>query len=368
MVLVIVHEAGHFFTAKSFKIRVDEFGFGFPPKLFGIKKGETEYSINALPFGGFVKIFGEDIDEADFVEVGFLDKKETPEKVDMARSLVSKPKYQQALVMFAGIFANFLLAWLLFSFGFMSGLPTSVGSQPKGYDLNDMYLTVVSVLPKSPAENAGLKTGDKIISLQSSQGFITEVNPDSLKSFIISNSEKEIELSYLRGKDETVNLVKIIPQINGSGGNPSIGISMDQIGTLKLPFFKALYEGMRLDWSVTKQTVVGLYTLITDSLIGRGSFSSVTGPVGMVGMVGDASQFGLAYLLSFAALISVNLAIINLIPFPALDGGRLLFLLIEKIKGSRINPKIASKVNMVGFSILIILMITVTLHDVIKLF
>ena len=111
IVLVLVHEAGHFFTAKSFKIRVDEFGFGFPPRLFGIKKGETIYSINALPFGGFVKIFGEDMDETNFVEVRFLDKKEIPEKIELAkRCLVNKPKYQQALVMFAGIFANFLLA------------------------------------------------------------------------------------------------------------------------------------------------------------------------------------------------------------------------------------------------------------------
>ncbi|MEK7104778.1 MAG: site-2 protease family protein, partial [Patescibacteria group bacterium] len=127
LVLVLVHEFGHFFSAKKFGIRVDEFGFGFPPKLFSFKKGETEYSFNLLPIGGFVKIFGENMEEADFVEVGFLDKEKTAEKTELAkRSLINKPKYQQAIVLFAGVFANFLLAWLLFSVGFMSGLPTSV--------------------------------------------------------------------------------------------------------------------------------------------------------------------------------------------------------------------------------------------------
>jgi regulator of sigma E protease len=368
LVLVLAHEAGHFFTAKAFKIRVDEFGFGFPPKLFGIKRGETEYSINALPFGGFVKIFGEDLDEADLVEVGFLDKNETPEKIDLSRSLISKPKYQQALVMFAGIVANFLLAWLLFSFGFISGLPTSVGSEPSGYQLQNTHLTVVSVLAKSPAEISGLKTGDKIVLVQSGKDSMTDITPDNLKTFVVSHSGKEIEIGYLRGKATNIDSVKITPVPNMADGKPGIGIAMDEIGTLKLPILPAFWEGVKLDCSVTKGTVTGLYTLISDSIRGKGSLSSITGPVGMVGIVGDASKFGMAYLLSFAALISVNLAIINLIPFPALDGGRLLFLLIEKIKGSRINPKIANKLNMIGFAILIILMLLVTLHDVIKLF
>ena len=116
-----------------------------------------------------------------------------------------------------------------------------------------------------------------------------------------------------------------------------IGISMDQIGTAKLSFFPAIFEGLHLDWSIAKGTIVGFYTLIAESIHGKGSFSDVTGPVGMVGIVGDAYSFGFIYLLSFVALISINLAVINLIPFPALDGGRLFFLLIEKIKGSSIN-------------------------------
>lgn len=355
LVLVIVHEFGHFFTAKKFGIRVDEFGFGFPPKLFGRKYGETEYSFNALPFGGFVKIFGENPDD------------ENTTGPDKDRSFVNKPKWQQAVVLFAGVLANFLLAWLLFSFSFMSGLPMSAGSGIKESELQDVHLVIVSVLPNSPAENAGLKFGDKIISVKTGEESISQINPESLKSFIDSHGDKEIEVGYLRAQNKTENFIKITPNKNVSN-EPMIGIAMDQIGTAKLPVFKAFYEGMKLNWSVTKGTVVGLYTLILEGIQGKGSFSSITGPVGMVGIVGEVTKFGFAYLMSFAALISVNLAIINLLPFPALDGGRLFFLLIEKIKGSRINPKIANVANMAGFVVLIILMLAVTYHDVVKLF
>jgi len=357
LVLVLVHEFGHFFSAKKFGIRVDEFGFGFPPKLFSIKRGETEYSINLLPIGGFVKIFGENPDE------------ENTNGADSSRSFVNKPKYQQAIVLFAGVLANFLLAWILFSVGFVSGLPTSVGGAPEGYTVADPHLVIVSVLANSPAETSGLKSGDKIISIKSGNDFVQDINPDTLKSFIVSHGDKEIEIGYIRGKlDQMIKVIKIIPVKNLTSENPTIGIAMDEIGMVKLPVLRAFWEGLKLDWSMTKGTVIGLYTLIKEGIMGKGSFSSVTGPVGMVGIVGDAYQFGFVYLLSFAGLISVNLAIINLLPFPALDGGRLFFLLIEKIKGSRINPKFANGANMIGFLILIILMLLVTYHDIIKLF
>src|SRR3990167_1494319 len=356
LVLVLVHEFGHFWTAKKFGIRVDEFGFGFPPKIFGIKKGETEYSLNLLPIGGFVKIFGENPDN------------ENTNGPDRERSFINKPNWQQAIVLFAGVAMNFLLAWILFSIGFMSGLPTSVGSEPTGFKLSDVNLTILSVSEKSPAQTAGLKSGDKVVTLSSGDDFIENINPDTLKSFVQSHGEKEISIGYIRGKNKEFHLAKIIPVVSQSDNQPKIGIAMDMIGTAKLPFFTAFKEGMALTWFVTKGTVVGLYTLVADSLRGEGSLDSVTGPVGMVGIVGDAYQFGFVYLLSFAALISINLAVINLLPFPALDGGRLFFLLIEKIKGSRLNPKFANTVNMIGFSILILLMVVVTFNDVVKLF
>jgi regulator of sigma E protease len=361
LVLVLVHEAGHFFTAKKFGIRVDEFGFGFPPKLLGFKKGETEYTLNLLPIGGFVKIFGETPDE------------ESTTGPDAGRSFINQARWKQALVLFAGVLMNFLLAWLLFSVGFMSGLPTSAGNRPDNYTVSDIHLTVVSVAPKSPAENAGLKTGDKIVSLQTvlapkeiDKEAVNPINPDTLKSFVISHKNHQIQIGFLRGKSDEINYVNLTPV--EANGVPIIGISMDMIGTAKLPFFRAIGEGFKLMLSTTKETALGLYTLIRDGLIGKGSLAGVSGPVGMVRIVGNASKFGFAYLISFAALISVNLGIINLIPFPALGGGRLFFLLIEKIKGSRINPKVANTANMIGFSILILLMLVITYHDVVKLF
>ncbi len=357
LILVLVHEFGHFYSAKKFGIRVDEFGFGFPPKIFSIKKGETEYSFNALPFGGFVKIFGENPDD------------ENTNGPDRDRSFVHKAKWKQAIVLFAGVFANFILAWFLISFGFLSGFPTSVGSEPKNYTLQDIHLVVVSVSPKSPAEFAGLKSGDKItlVSSNNRNDVVQDITPENLKSFILSHPNKKIEIGYLRGNDKTMNLTEVTP-LSNDFGRPTIGISMDTIGIAKLPFFLSFWEGMKLTLNVTKNTAIGLYSLIIDGLRGKGSLANIAGPVGIVGIVGDAYKLGFSYLLSFTALISINLAIINLLPFPALDGGRLFFLLIEKIKGSRINPKVANITNMVGFAILIGLMLLVTYNDVVKLF
>src|SRR3989338_1767774 len=160
LILVLVHEFGHFFAAKKFGIRVDEFGFGFPPKLFGIKKGETEYTFNLLPIGGFVKIFGED--------------------PNREKSFVHKAKWKQATVLFAGVFANFLLAWFLFSVGFMSGMPASVGSVPDA-NLTDVSLVVLSVAPNSPASKSGLKSGDKIVSIQNDKNYTPYINPEVVK-------------------------------------------------------------------------------------------------------------------------------------------------------------------------------------------
>jgi regulator of sigma E protease len=356
LVLVLVHEFGHFFVAKRFGIRVDEFGFGFPPKLFGKKFGETEYTLNLLPLGGFVRIYGESPDE------------ENMNGPDAARSFVNKAKWKQALVLFAGIFSNFLLAWFLLSICFISGLPTSVDSAIAGSQLSNVHVVVISVVPKSPAEKAGLKTGDKIINITSGKNSTNYISTETVQSFVVDSVGKEIDIGYTRGQNTQISIAKVVPVENVTDNKFEIGIAMDTIGTAKLPFFSAIWQGLRLDWSIAKETLSGLYTLIIQGLRGKGSLDSVTGPVGMVGIVGDAYSFGFVYLLSFVALISINLAVINLFPFPALDGGRLFFLLIEKIKGSPINPKVANTVNTVGFCLLILLMIVITYHDVIKLF
>jgi len=370
LILVVSHEFGHFIVAKLNKIRVDEFSFGFPPKLFGKKIGETTYNFNLLPLGGYVKIFGENLDEADLLEVGFMDKEKTPERVESEqRSMANKPKYIQAFVLLAGVAMNFLVAWILFSVGFISGLPTSVGAVPKGAIVENQAITITSVSPNSPAEKGGIKTGDKILSLDtktdSTKLLSSNLNTDNIQNFVKSHGEEEVTVSLVRGKEPMQ--VTVIPELNKTSNNAVIGISMDMIGTLKLPIHRAVWEGLKLSGNVFVDTLKGFYNLIHGAILGKADMSTLTGPVGIVGVVGDAAKFGFIYLLSFTALISINLAVINLIPFPALDGGRLLFLLIEKIKGSRIKPKIANTVNVVGFGLLMLLMAIITYHDIVKL-
>lgn len=348
------HEFGHFIVAKKSGIRVDEFSFGFPPKLFGKKVGETTYNFNLLPFGGYVKIFGENgVEEG---EVSEEDKK---------RSFTNKPRYIQAAVLLAGVVMNFLVAWLLLSVGFMSGLPSSSSTAPKGAIVENQYLTITSVVKDSPAEISGLKAGDKIIKLTSGIDFTETPSADSVKFFVKKHGDNSIKVDYIRGYQN--GEVEVTPRKTSEDAVPAIGIAMDTIGTLKLPIHKALWEGLKLTSHLVVGTAVGFYHLVAGALSGSGDMSAVTGPIGIVGIVGDAAKFGFIYLLSFTALISVNLAVINLLPFPALDGGRLVFLLIEKIKGSRIKPEISNVVNMVGFGILMLLMVFVTYHDIIKL-
>jgi regulator of sigma E protease len=353
LILVVSHEFGHFIVAKKAGIRVDEFAFGFKPRLWSIKKGETTYSINALPIGGYVSIYGENPDE------------ESINGPDKHRSFINKPKYIQAAVMVAGVVMNFLVAWLLFSVGFMSGLPTSVSNSPSGAVVRDAELVVTNVLKGSPAELAGLKAGDKIKHMSSGNDGTEIPSLESLKYFIRKHSDKDITVSYMRNKE--LMETNLTPEKGLVEGEAGIGIGMDMIGKMKLPVHQAVWQGLKLSANVFVATVVGFYTLISNAIVGQGDLSAVTGPVGIVGVVGDAASLGFVYLLSFTALISINLAVINLIPFPALDGGRLFFLLIEKIKGSPIKPKVANIVNLIGFCLLMLMMILVTYKDIVKL-
>ncbi len=353
LILVVSHEFGHFIVAKKSGIKVDEFSFGFPPKLFGKKIGETTYNFNALPFGGYVKIFGQG---------GSSD--EPVSEADKGRSFTDKPRYVRALILLAGVAMNFLVAWILLSIGYMSGLPSTVGMEPKGATTINQALTITSVMKASPAEIAGLKTGDKILVLKTSSDFTETPGAQAVQYFVKKHGGEPITVQYKRGPDAKE---AVVTPINNKDGIPVIGVAMDMIGTLKLPVHKAVWEGLKLTTDLTIGTAVGFYKLITQAITGHADMSAITGPIGIVGVVGDAAKFGFIYLLSFTALISVNLAVINLIPFPALDGGQLLFLLIEKIKGSRIKPEIANIINIIGFGMLILLMVFITYHDVLKL-
>jgi len=353
-VLILVHEFGHFIVAKKSGIKVDEFGIGFPPKIFGKKKGETEYTINWIPFGGFVKIVGENPSE----KIDPADKK---------RSLLSKPRPVQAAVIVAGVAFNILFAWILLSAGLMYGLPASVDASPDPAYIRNVSLTVTGVLPGSPAQKAGLQMGDKLVAIATGKDSIQDIySVEQAQQFIEDNSEGEIGFIYTRGSLEPTT-VFATPEEGLVTDKKAVGISMGMVGLLKFPPHLALLNGVEITAKMTRNIAMGLWGFFKESITGKASITQISGPVGIVGLVGEASELGFVYLLSFAALISINLAIINLIPIPALDGGRLLFIIIESIKRSPINPKIATVLNSVGFVLLIILMVVITYNDILKL-
>ena len=356
VLLVLVHEFGHFIVAKKSGVRVDEFGLGFPPKIFGKKIGETFYSLNLLPFGGFVKIFGENAESL-----------ETPEGVleNPSRSLAHKNRAIQAAVLAAGVSFNVLFAWLILSIGLMFGLPSSVDNTSAN-KVTNLQVIVSGVLSKSPAEQAGLRAGDILISLKNEEGALSkDLTLDTVRN-LIAESKSPLTISYSHGG-------KILQATLSSkegivSGARAIGISMDMVGILKLPAYKAFVEGGIRTIQLFKTVTVNIFLFLSNAVLGRADLTEVAGPVGMVALVGDARELGFAYLIFFAALLSVNLAVINLIPFPALDGGRLIMVAIEAIKRSPLNPKLVQSVNIVGFALLIILMVVITGHDIIVKF
>lgn len=355
-VLIFVHELGHFSVAKKFGIKVDEFGMGIPPRIWGKKIGETLYSINLIPFGGFVKIFGEDphIEEI--------------KSEDKSRSFFYKPKWIQASVLSAGVIFNIIFAWLLLSFGFILGF-TAPANYISYAEIQNPQVVILQTLDGSPAKESGLKTGDVLLFVGTGKLSLQGENltPENISDLISKSGPSEnIEVLYKRG-EETPRSAIIEPVLNPQGKR-MIGISMDIVGKIKLPFYLAFYEGARATVLLTSQTVVGLGIFLWNIVSFHSDFSQVSGPVGVASMVGEASHLGFVFLLSFVALISINLAVINLVPFPALDGGRLLFVLIEAIIRRPLPSSAIRWTNAIGFILLILLMFTVTIKDVIKLF
>ena len=355
--LILVHEFGHFIVAKKTGVRVDEFGIGFPPKLFGKKFGETAYTVNLLPFGGFVKIFGENPDE------------EALHGPDKARSFIHLPKIKQAAILGAGVFFNFLFAWVLISIGFMSGLPVPVRAAPAGVPVRDARIIVTNVEKDSPAETAGLRAGDALLSLGASDSLLEKnISITAIQGFIAQHGGKQVVINYARsGKNEFTQPVTIIPEAGIFGDTPAIGIAMDEIGIVKLLPHRAVFEGLRMTLSLSGAVAVSFGTLIVDAVQGNAEIQNLTGPVGIVGLIGDAAGFGIAYLFSFIAFISVNLAVLNLLPIPALDGGRLFFLLVETVKGSRLSPRFVNTAHLAGFVALIAFMLVVTYNDIARI-
>lgn len=348
-ILILSHELGHFILAKLNGVRVDEFGFGFPPRIFGFKKGETLYSLNLIPFGGFVKVYGEE-------GQGQEDK----------RSFSAQKLYIRAVILTAGVFFNLLLVWPVLSAGYLVGAPVSVENNDiSGGTLTSGGVMIIQVQKNTPAETAGLAAGDYLLRLSAKNEILEISDVESSRDFIVKHAGSEIQIDYLRnGKEFSIKASTIKEPELGKG---NLGILMDYVAFLKLPFFKAVWEGLKTTLDLIGAVAKALFNFFADIFKERELLAQIAGPVGIAGIVSSAHQAGFVFVLQLIALLAVNLALINMIPFPALDGGRLLFLAIEFIKGKPISQKTANIANNIGFAILILLMLVITYHDIFKI-
>lgn len=355
--LVFVHEIGHFLVARKNGIKADEFGLGFPPRAIGVVQDEkskkwkvvrgnkeiespnTIYSLNWIPIGGFVKIKGENGEG----------KREKD-------SFAHKSAWTRTQVLAAGVIMNFVFAWILLSIGFMLGVPQEVT------DVNTPGASIViqGVEPGSPAEKMGLKGLDTINQKQRDDGkeVILKSVPD-VQGFITDHKNRNIDLSITRANKEMV--LSGVPQETPEGKG-RLGISLAQVTVQKFSFFPAFKEGL----IEIKNIFIMIGMVIQKLFQGETSGIDATGPIGIAVFTGQVIPLGFAYILRFAAILSINLGIINALPFPALDGGRILFIIIEKLKGSPVNQKVEQAFHTVGFLLLMLLMVVVTYNDIIK--
>ncbi|MEI7463636.1 MAG: site-2 protease family protein [Candidatus Taylorbacteria bacterium] len=353
-VLIFVHELGHFLLARWNGIRVDAFKIGFGPRIFHWKRGETEYGINLIPFGGYVKIHGENPSD------------EATSGPDKDRSFINKNRWIQASVLLAGIFFNFIFAWLLY-FGilFIGGnVPVSAFTNYKEY-MTDHRVIVLDSTFDSPAIKAGLGIGDVISSVLSNGQLIAIRSTSDLQNVVNNSNGNSISLTYKKsGIDKTVQIVPVKGLIENKY---AIGVSMDEIAYIHMPLFTALKNSIVSSVDIIWGTAVGLFNFVTGLFHGASSLSDVTGPIGIAVIIGNAFHLNISYLLIVVAIISINLGVINLVPFPALDGGRTLFVAIEGIIRRKIPEKFFNITNMVGFVLLMLLMVVVTFRDVVGL-
>jgi len=329
VVLVFAHEFGHFITAKLARVKVEEFGIGFPPRIFSFKRGETTYSINAIPLGGFTKMVGE-------------------EDPKLPGSLASKSIPIRILVLSAGSLMNILLPIFLFMISFM--IP---------HDMILEKVQVEEVAQASPAQTAGIEPGDTVLSINGHD----IRNRSDVGYYVQLYLGSQIKMTLQR--DELPpNEVNLTPRWNPPPGQGATGITIAGVDSTTVHesdlIWKAVPSSISHCWDILvlfRNEVVGWFI--------RGTTPQVTGPIGIAEITGQVAKAGISPLLEFAALISINLAIINIFPFPGLDGGRLIFVFLEWIRrGKRISPKREGLVHLIGFAVLLLLILVVSYYDI----
>lgn len=385
--IVLIHEFGHYITAKFFKIKVEEFGWGFPPRAWGKKIGETLYSINWLPIGGFVKLYGED--EVGGGKIG-KGKNEAYEKKDLNRAFFAKPAWQRAIVVVAGVVMNLILAIAIYyvylfvsNFNTILPLYPSV-KDPKFYFVNQETrqggLLIDEVVKNSPAEEAGIKPETRVISVNNE---LPPVDPNKVSAFfsdtIAANKGKSMSLELqdiVSGKEYSVT---VTPRQNPPKGEGALGVRYGYevpmvILTYDTPAQKA-FSGVAHTINLTKYNVQ-IFGKIFDQSVESKSVKplgeTVSGPLAILFLFQDIFKLpnkdAILTTLNIAGLISVSLAIFNILPIPALDGGRLFFILYEMITKRKVSPKIEGMAHAVGMVLLLGLIVLVTVRDVITKF
>jgi len=347
--LIVAHELGHFIAAKISGVKVEEFGVGYPPRAFtfGTWSG-TEYTLNWLPFGGFVRLHG-DVGEAEH----------GPGTLNGASRL------KQALILSAGVFMNAVVAWGLFTYAYSIGVP-HVADEPTA----ETRLMVTEVLPGSPIEVAGVKPGDVVVAVRDDRNAAPQqLAPAAITQFVRDRAGKELNITYVRtGATSTVAVRPAHAVISQTSNEPAIGVGLVLVADEALPFGRALIAGL-VRTTQEAVTIVDRLGALIRSIGGSDSslIKSVVGPVGLVGVVGDAAQNGWGYIIGLTAIISINLAVINLVPVPALDGGRLLLLGVEAILRRPAPRGVVSLLNAFGIACIALLMIVVTYNDIARL-
>ncbi|PIP21480.1 MAG: hypothetical protein COX39_02710 [Candidatus Nealsonbacteria bacterium CG23_combo_of_CG06-09_8_20_14_all_40_13] len=333
--LIFVHEFGHFIIAKRTGVKVLEFAFGFPPRIFSWKRQETTYSINAIPVGGYVKMLGED-------------------GQNNAPNSFSKKKVPTRLaIVFAGVFFNFLLTIVLLAIGFSIGMSPIVSKADSFSGEKIHNILVVQIEKDSPAQKVGIQSGEMILGFKNAADF---------QNFTQAHKGETISLA-MKKAGRTRNISVLLSQ----SSEAPLGVGMVEDVKVKLPFYKAIVaataETGKITWAIIKFLGIFFKNIFVSGKVSQ----DVTGPVGVFSFVSSAIDLGLVYVLQLTALISINLALINILPFPALDGGRILFIALEGVRGKKvIRAEIENIIHLVGFAILILLILAITYRDIIR--
>lgn len=345
--LVVLHELGHFILAKKFGVRVEEFGIGYPPRLIGKKIGETIYSLNLLPFGAFVRLPS---------EIG---------ESDDPRSFSKQAVWKRALIAFGGVAMFWLVAIILLTAVMVLGVPAAVTDEEDG-GLVSPRVQVLMVAPGSPAETSGLIAGDIIRQLKVDD---QKLNTDKVKEaqeFIIAHQGKEVVLTIERGKD--LFDVALVPRVSPPEGEGAMGVALARTAIKHYAWWQAPGQAIISTANMTVAIIFGLGSILKNVFQGLPSGAQLMGPIGIFSLFTQMGQLGAVYFLQFIAIISIHLALINLFPIPAVDGGKLVFLGIEAVRKKPVSEKIEQKITTFFFSLLIALMVWVTIKDIVRLF